>query len=238
MKILAIDSSGMTASAAIAEEGKLIAEYSVNNKKTHSQTLLPMIDEIVRMAQLDRSSIDAIAVAGGPGSFTGLRIGAATAKGIGLALKKPLISVPTLEAMAYNAWGMQGLIVPMMDARREQVYTGIYRFDGEGIKAVMEQDALSLEELMIRLNDMGERAFLLGDGTVAFRDKIQDALTVPFVFAPPHMNQQRAGAVACCAFAYAARGEFVAAADFRPDYLRLSQAERVRAEKTGETGNE
>lgn len=237
MKILAIDSSGMTASAAIAEEGKLIAEYSVNNKKTHSQTLLPMVDEIVRMTQLDRGSIDAIAVAGGPGSFTGLRIGAATAKGIGLALKKPLISVPTLEAMAYNAWGMKELIVPMMDARREQVYTGIYRFDGEGIAAVMEQDALSLEELMSRLNESGERAFLLGDGTTAFRDKIRDALKIPFVFAPPHMNQQRAGAVACCAFARAARGEFVAAADFRPDYLRLSQAERVRAEQTGEAEN-
>lgn len=237
MKILAIDSSGMTASAAIAEEGKLIAEYSVNNKKTHSQTLLPMIDEIFRMAQLDRESIDAVAAAAGPGSFTGLRIGAATAKGIGLALNKPLISVPTLEAMAYNAWGMQGLIVPMMDARREQVYTGIYRFDGEKITAVMGQDALSVEELMSRLNERGEQAFLLGDGTTVFRDKIREALRIPYVFAPAHMNQQRAGAVACCAFVYAARGELTAAADFRPDYLRLSQAERVRAEQTGEAGN-
>ena len=129
MKILGLDSSGIVASVAVVEDDTMIAEYSVNYKKTHSQTLLPMLDEVVKMTELDLNTIDAIAVAGGPGSFTGLRIGSATAKGLGLALEKPLISVPTVEALAFNLYDVQGLICPIMDARRNQVYTGIYRFE-------------------------------------------------------------------------------------------------------------
>ena len=128
MKILGLDSSGIVASVAIVEDDVLIAEYTVNYKKTHSQTLLPMLDEIAKMTELDLNSIDAIVVAAGPGSFTGLRIGSATAKGLGLALKKPLIAIPTVEGLAYNLYDISGLICPIMDARRKQVYTGIYRF--------------------------------------------------------------------------------------------------------------
>ena len=128
MKILGIDSSGIVASVAVVENDNLIAEYTVNYKKTHSQTLLPMLDEIAKMTELDLNTVDAIAVAAGPGSFTGLRIGSATAKGLGLALKKPLVGVPTVEALAYNLYDTAGLICPIMDARRSQVYTGIYRF--------------------------------------------------------------------------------------------------------------
>ena len=129
MRILALDSSGLVATVAIVEDEQTLAEYTVNYKKTHSQTLLPMLDEIVKMTEYDLNTIDAIAVAGGPGSFTGLRIGSATAKGLGLALDKPLIHVPTVDGMAYNLFGCKGLICPMMDARRNQVYTGIYRFE-------------------------------------------------------------------------------------------------------------
>ena len=121
MKILALDSSGLVASVAVAEDDNLIAEYTVNYKKTHSQTLLPMLDEIAKMTELDLNTIDAIAVAAGPGSFTGLRIGSATAKGLGLALKKPLIPIPTVEGLAYNLYGTKALICPLMDARRNQV---------------------------------------------------------------------------------------------------------------------
>ena len=128
MKILAIDSSGLVAGVAVAEGDTLLAEYTTNYKKTHSQTLLPMLDEVKRMIELDLSSIDAIAVAAGPGSFTGLRIGSATAKGLGLALDKPLIGVPTVDALAMNLYGAGGYICPIMDARRNQVYTGIYAF--------------------------------------------------------------------------------------------------------------
>ena len=123
MRILGIESSSLVASVALVTDDVLTAEYTMNFKKTHSQTLLPMLDEIANMLELDLNTIDAIAVAAGPGSFTGLRIGSATGKGLGLALKKPLIHIPTVDAMAYNLYGCPDLICPIMDARRNQVYT-------------------------------------------------------------------------------------------------------------------
>ena len=125
MKILGLDSSGLVASVAVLEDNNLCAEYTVNFKKTHSQTLLPMLDVIAEMIQLDLNTVDGIAVAAGPGSFTGLRIGSATAKGLGLALQKPLLAVPTLDALAYNIFDAKELVCPIMDARRNQVYTGV-----------------------------------------------------------------------------------------------------------------
>ena len=151
MKILALDSSGIVASVAVVEDDTLLAEYTVNYKKTHSQTLLPMLDEIVKMTELELESVDAIAVAAGPGSFTGLRIGSATAKGLGLALKKPLVAVPTVDALAYNLYDAQGLICPIMDARRKQVYTGIYRFEEHQLMTLREQWAAPIEELLEEL---------------------------------------------------------------------------------------
>ena len=144
MRILAIDSSGLVATVAVVEQdekavGKTVAEYTINYKKTHSQTLLPMLDEIVRMTELELGSVDAIAVAGGPGSFTGLRIGSATAKGLGLALEKPLIHVPTVDALAYNLCYTDQIVCPIMDARRNQVYTGIYEFEDEKLN-IIERD--------------------------------------------------------------------------------------------------
>ena len=136
MKILGIESSSLVASVAILTDDVITAEYTVNFKKTHSQTLLPMIDEVVRMTETNLEEMDAIAVSGGPGSFTGLRIGSATAKGLGLALEKPLIHVPTIEAMAYGCFRSSDIICPIMDARRNQVYTGIYCFDGETMKEI------------------------------------------------------------------------------------------------------
>ena len=236
MKILASDSSGMTASAAVLEDGLLRAEYTVNYKKTHSQTLLPMIQEIVRMTELDLNSLDAIAVAGGPGSFTGLRIGSATAKGLGLALDKPLISVPTVDALAYNFCGTKGLICPMMDARRSQVYTGLYRFRGEEFQVVLPQRAEALEEMTARLNEMGEPVILLGDGASAYEEKLKELLQVPWILAPAHLNRQRAGAVAALGAKYFAEGRTETAWEHKPEYLRLSQAERERREKEKEKG--
>ena len=132
MKILALDSSGLVASVAIVSDDDLIGEYTVNYKKTHSQTLLPMLDEVAKMVELDLSTIDVIAVSAGPGSFTGLRIGSATAKGLALALNKEIVSVPTVDALAYNMWGCRDLVCPLMDARRNQAYTGLYGFsDGK-----------------------------------------------------------------------------------------------------------
>ena len=129
MKIIAIDSSGLVASVAVVEDDILIGEYNVQYKKTHSQTLLPMLDELKRMVELDLGTVDAIALAKGPGSFTGLRIGSATAKGLGLAMQVPLVEIPTLDGLACNLYGTDKLVCPIMDARRNQVYTGIYEFE-------------------------------------------------------------------------------------------------------------
>lgn len=129
MKIIALDSSGLVASAAILHDDELVGEYTINHKKTHSQTLLSMLEELKNMTELELDTVDAIAVAGGPGSFTGLRIGSATAKGLAWTMNVPVISVPTTEAMAYHFYGSDKLLCPIMDARRSQVYCGIYTFE-------------------------------------------------------------------------------------------------------------
>ena len=233
MKILAIDSSGIVASAAVAQDDNLLGEYTINHKKTHSQTLLPMIDEVVRMLELDLHTIDAIAVAAGPGSFTGLRIGCATAKGMGLALEKPLIQIPTVDGLAYNLAGSGVSVCPLMDARRSQVYTGIYEFEQEELKALESQTAVSVQELTEKVNGLGREIIFLGDGVPVYRDILCENLKVPYHFAPAHMNKQRAGAVAALGLRYLADGRTVHAREHRPDYLRMSQAERERAEKAG-----
>ena len=233
MRILGIESSSLVASAAVVENEVTLAEYTVNYKKTHSQTLLPMIDEMMRLLDMEPSAVDAIAVSGGPGSFTGLRIGSATAKGLGLALKKPLIHVPTLDAMAYGLFGASGLICPMMDARRQQVYTGIYRFE-ERFEIVMEQSALAVADLAERLNALGERVIFRGDGVPVYEKQLAETLTVPYCFAPAHVNRQRAASVAALGAVYFAEGKTETAAEHKPDYLRKSQAEREREEKERE----
>ena len=231
MKILGLDSSGIVASAAIVEDDVLIAEYTVNYKKTHSQTLLPMLDEIAKMTEFDLNSIDAIAVAAGPGSFTGLRIGSATAKGLGLALKKPLIAIPTVEGLAYNLYDISGLICPIMDARRKQVYTGIYRFTDHQLKVVEDQMAVPMETVIEKLNQYGEAVTFLGDGVPVFHELIAEKMTVPYSFAPAHVNKQRAAAVATLGEIYYRQGKTETAMEHVPDYLRVSQAERERAER-------
>ena len=195
MRVLGIESSSLVASVALVTDDILTAEYTVDFKKTHSQTLLPMLDEIVKLLELDMDTIAAIAVAGGPGSFTGLRIGAATAKGLGLALKKPLVHVPTVDAMAYNMWGAAGLACPIMDARRNQVYTGLYHVETE-LKVVMEQQPMDMRELTERLNQRGEQVIFLGDGVPVYKAIIQNEMEAPYIFAPAHMNRQRGASVA------------------------------------------
>lgn len=231
MRILALDSSSLVASVAIMEEEQTIAEYTVNYKKTHSQTLLPMLDEIVKMTEMDLNTIDAIAIAGGPGSFTGLRIGSATAKGLGLALGKPLIHVPTLEGLACNLYGYSSLICPIMDARRNQVYTGVYRLSEGEFQVVKEQTAIDVAVLAEQLNALGEAVTFLGDGVPVYREQLEEKLTVPFTFAPANMNRQRAASVGVRGFQYYREGRIETAAEHQPDYLRVSQAERERAER-------
>ncbi len=234
MKIIGIESASLVASVAVLDEETVIAEYTVNYKKTHSQTLLPMLDEIVRMTEQKLEEIDAIAVAGGPGSFTGLRIGAATAKGLGLALKKPLVSVPTLDAMAYSLFGSRDTICPIMDAKRGQVYTGLYSFDEENhLQVIRPSEAADIRDILEEARFLGKKVIFLGDGVPVFRKVILETLGEQAVFAPPHVSRQRAAAVAALGLELYRQGKTETAAEHRPEYLRVSQAERERNARLG-----
>ena len=231
MKLLVLDSSGLVASVALIEDDRLIAEYTTGNKLTHSQTLLPMLNEVIKRTSFEMEDIDAIAVAGGPGSFTGLRIGSATAKGLGLALDKPIIHVPTVDGLAYNLWGHQNLVCPLMDARRNQTYTGLYEFTADGMNILVESCAVGIEEILEKINEYGRPVVFLGDGVPVFRAIIEEKCHVPHSYAPAHLIRQRAGAVGVLGMEYYKQGRYQSAAEHRPDYLRLSQAERERLEK-------
>lgn len=231
MKILGIDSSGMVASAAIIAEDILVSECTVNNKQTHSQTLLPMIDQVVRMSGVALEEVDAIAVAAGPGSFTGLRIGASTAKGLGLALDKPIVSVPTLEGLAYRLAGTAGLVCPIMDARRNQVYTGIYHCTCDGLEIVSGQKAADIRELLQELAAIPEPVTFLGDGVPVYRDIIVQFCEREYHFVPAHLSRQSAAAVAALGQLYYQQGKVETAQEHKPVYLRKSQAEREREER-------
>lgn len=235
MRILAIDSSGLVATVALIEDDNLIAGYTIHHKKTHSQTLMPMLAEIKNMTELELESVDAIAVAKGPGSFTGLRIGAATAKGLAMGLNKPIIEVPTLEGLAYQMYGTSAAICPIMDARRNQVYTGLYQFvaDGEGfkMKTLHEGCACDISECIAFVNESKKPVVFLGDGVDVFADIIREKCEVPVFFAPAHRRLQSAASVGALALVYAKEGKFTDAKDHAPDYFRVSQAERERMEK-------
>lgn len=230
MKILGMDSSGLVASVAIVEDGVLLAEYTTDYKKTHSQTLLPMLDELRNMIELDMGTLDAIAIAAGPGSFTGLRIGAATAKGLGLALDKPLVEVPTLEGLAWNLWGTDKVVCPLMDARRNQVYSAAYEFVQENadfvLREVLSQEARDIADMLEALNELGREVIFLGDGVPVYQELIREKCKVAYALAPAGKNRQCAASVAALGAVYFAKGRIVTAAEHQPEYLRKSQAER------------
>ena len=247
MKILGIDTSGLVGAVAIADGDMLVSQFSIQYKTTHSEILMPMLEDICKKIHLDLKSIDAIAVAKGPGSFTGLRIGSATAKGLALALDKPIIPIPTVDGIAYNMYGVEKIICPMMDARRNQVYTGLYTFvpntpEGKSLErtfdmqVIHEQFATSVEDIADKINQIGKPVVLLGDGVPVYRDILEKLIKVPFSVAPIHQNRQNAAALVALAMQYASDGRMVSADEFAPDYLRLSQAEREAKEKD-EAGN-
>ena len=233
MKILAIEASGPVAGCALWEDGTRTAEYSVQYKKKHSQSLVPMLDEMREMIDLDLSGIDFIAVTSGPGSFTGLRIGAATVKGLGLALDKPVLPVPTVDSLACNLYGTDRLICPLMDARRQQVYTGIYE-NRDGLNVLRPQCVTALADIVEELNQLGREVIFLGDGVPVNEKALAELMKVPYLLAPAHLNRQRAAATAVrAAQIYEEKGQeaLVSSDDFRPEYLRVPQAERERGDK-------
>ena len=238
--ILALDSSGPVAAVAIAKEDRhgvrtLIGGFRLQSGFTHSQTLMPMLEHMKAFAGIDLSEIDYLAVASGPGSFTGLRIGAAAAKGLAFALEKPVVPVPTLDAMAYQLAGTGGLVCPMMDARRQQVYTGVYAFTGCGnlqMETLLSSRAIPVEELVRELNRLGaQRAdgmetgevpvvHVLGDGVPVYRKELEDGLDFPFCGTPFHRDRQSAEAVCALAFELVKEGKAVDADAFAPEYIR------------------
>ena len=233
MIILAIESAALVASAALLDGEKITARYSVDHALTHSETLMPMVDEIMRMTGTSPTDLDAVAVSGGPGSFTGLRIGAATAKALGMALDIPLIHVPTLEAMAFNLIAYNGLICPIMDARRSEVYTGLFMAVGGKLEALMGECAMPLADLLDVIKEKyisDIPVMFLGDGVPVFKEKIKEALASHAAFAPPHLSRQDAASVAVLGAAMYERGQTVSADAFVPTYLRQSQAEREYVE--------
>jgi len=229
MKVLAIESSSITASVAIVMDDMLTAEYTINHKTTHSQTLLPMIAEICKMTETEMNSLDLIAVSIGPGSFTGLRIGCATGKGLGLALDVPVVAVPTLEAMAYNLYGYSKIICPIMDAKRSHVYTGIYTWQekiDKNIHILLNQCILPIEEVIDKLNEINEEVVFIGDGVPANQTIIESNMKVKYSFAPAHMSSQRAASVAVLGKTLYEDQKSMNARELLPEYLRPTQAER------------
>lgn len=230
MKLLAIDSSGLVATVALLDGDILVGEYTIHNKKTHSQTLLPMIDAMLAMAEVSIDEVEGIAVAEGPGSFTGLRIGASTAKGLAQGIGVPIVPVPTLEGLAYNLAGADALVCPMMDARRNQAYYGIYDVRGAVPRALVPQAAAPVEEVAQQVNSLGRPVIFIGDGVPVFREYLESAVTVDFDYGADSVRYQRASSVASLGRIYLEQGKAVPAAVFAPVYLRMSQAERERME--------
>lgn len=242
MKILGIESSGNVASAAVWKDGEILSEMTGPFHVTHSETLMPLISEALGAAKLGIGDVDLVAVSGGPGSFTGLRIGSATAKGLCFAGKKELVHVPTLDGMAMNFAGSDKLIVPMMDARRGQVYTGIYEFEGDTLKVLEGAMAVSLEELLEKLNAnyVSKKVIFLGDAifpanttsdAATAKETIEKNCKLAFSFADEDKCLQKASSVAKLGAVLAGEGKAIDAAFEAPEYLRPSQAERVRAEQ-------
>lgn len=227
MKVLAIDTSALVASVAVAEDDQLIGEYTTNYKKTHSQTIMPMIEELKKRLDLDLNTLDLIAISSGPGSFTGLRIGAATAKGLAHALDLPIAAIPTLEALAHNIVFTDHLICPMMDARRNQVYTAIYAYQGQELKTIYEMSAVPIHEILTRLKEKNKPVIFLGDGVKPHIEHIMDVLPKGmYQIAPIHSNLQRAATIATLGMKYASEGKLQDYMAYGPIYLRKSQAER------------
>ena len=231
MIILGIESASLTASCALVSENGLLGEFTANFHKTHSETLLPMIDHLFATVGTDVSAVDAIAVSEGPGSFTGLRIGISLAKGLAFAAGKPVVPVPTLSAMAYGVEDPSMIICPVMDARRNEVYGGLYGWTEEGFRVYQPAEAVPLSVFLDQAKTLavstGRKPYFLGDGLTVHEEAVKAALPEA-VIALPHLKFQRAGSVAALGLKLFKEGNAVDAEALSPVYLRMSQAERER----------
>ena len=226
MLILAFESSARAASVALVEDGRLISQYSQCSGLTHSRTLLPMAEDMLKNAELSLDKVDLFAVAHGPGSFTGIRIGVSTVKGLAWAADKPCVGVSTLEAMAWHGLAAGGLVCPVMDARRSQVYNALFKVENSKPVRLCEDRPIALSQLAEELRALNAPAFLIGDGA-ELAEKYLREQAIPCTVAPENLRWQSAWGVAM-----AAMDKTPGNADaLLPVYLRLSQAERERQER-------
>ncbi len=230
MKILAFETSAKAVSVALWEDGKLLAESYQNTGLTHSQTLMVMAEDALRQCGLTPAQVQAVAVAAGPGSFTGVRIGVAAAKGFAWGAELPLVGVSTLEAMAEHLAVYRGYVCPVMDARRSQVYNALFHAEKGVLTRITEDRAISLEELGKELAALQEPVFLVGDGSSLTDQALAEAH--PHLVMPSEERMhQRAVGVAKVAARLLESGEAFPGAELTPNYLRLSQAEREKQER-------
>lgn len=226
MNILAIDTSSIVATVCIATEEKILAELSLNHKQNHSETIMPMIDTLLNMVDLDIDDIDYFAITNGPGSFTGLRIGVATIKAMAQATGKKIVSISTLEAMAYNIFDKDRHIVPIIDARAERIFTGIYN-NGE---AILKDEATTITELLEFLQDNDIQPIFLGDGAKAYKGIIKKYYD-DSCFAPISMNMPKASSISSLALEYIKNNKVITYKDLDIEYLRKPQAQRELEER-------
>jgi len=225
MLILSIDSSTESASCAILEENRLLGEISFNYKKQHSVILMTMVDNLLKNLALTITDIDGFVISKGPGSFTGLRIGIATVKGLSQGTGKPFLGVSSLDALAYNMAFTSGIVCPIIDALRGNVYTALYKFNGAKLEKISDYLLISIDELLILLKEKEETCTFIGDAVHIFKDKLVEAL--PGVqFAPVHLNLARASALGELGLSSLALGNHDDINTFAPLYLRKCQAER------------
>lgn len=224
MKILAFDTSGSVASVAILDHDTIIAEYSLNYNMTHSVTLMPMLESVMSMLDMELSQIDAIAIAAGPGSFTGLKIGSSTVKALAYSLNKPIISVKTTMALAANLYMKSGIVCPIMDARRDRVYSGIYEFENYRLVTLLDQEVYRIEEIIEKINFLNKPTVFLGDGVPVYRNMIDEGCSAEYSYAPANLYLQQASAVAMIAVDLFERGVVENAVSHQPIYIRESSA--------------
>lgn len=224
MKILSIDSSSKVATAAIVNEDGLIAEYTLNNKAEHSILIMEMIDNLLKSSNLTIDDIDGFAVSKGPGSFTGLRIGMATIKGLSFGSNKPYISISTLDALAYSLLNFDGIICPIMDALRDSVYTGLYKNNNGVLETLLEPSALDLEELITLLKDKNEKVIFTGDGLIKHKEYLKNNLEKAY-FPPNHLSVIRASSLAELGLIELTKG-ISDDPNSSPFYLKKPQAQR------------
>jgi len=228
--ILAFETSAKAASVALTQDGKLLGESYQNTGLTHSQTLMVMAEDLLKQCGKTAADVQAVAVAEGPGSFTGVRIGVAAAKGFAWGASIPCFGISTLEGMAESLGAFSGIVCPAMDARRNQVYNALFRADRGSLTRLTPDRAISLSDLQAELKNYKDPIFLVGDGSNLCYNTL--ANTIPTLVLPPeHRMHQRAVGIAILAERQAAAGLCPSGGDLKPNYLRLSQAERERLER-------